>query len=97
MTTSLTFCIVLVMTSVMTSVLAKIDQLIAVTDPSNNAMYQPNAKNVVIPSQMTAIIVDAESKKLTPSTIDTPKLRPREVMIKIEATAVNRAGITPTK
>merc|ERR1719249_354913 len=77
----------------MTSVLAKVDQLIDDADPSTNTIYQALAKNAVIPSQMTAIIVDAESKKLVPSTVDTPKLRPNEVLFKIEATAVNRADL----
>jgi len=78
---------------VMTTVLAKVDQLIEATDPSKHMMYKSRAKDAVIPAQMTAIVVDAESKKLTPSTVATPKLRPREVIIKIEATAVNRADL----
>eukprot|EP01084_Bolivina_argentea_P176582 305531_1 len=74
----------------MASVIAKIDALIEMTDDST---YKPLEKNMQIPSQMEAIVVDSDSKKLTLQKVDTPKLRSKEVLIKIDASAVNRADL----
>lgn len=74
----------------MSSLISTLDKLIEMVDNSN---YKSLAKNVEIPKQMQAIIVDSETKKLGLQTVDTPKLRTKEVMIKIEASAVNRADL----
>lgn len=74
----------------MSSVISIIDQLIEMTDDSK---YKPLEKNVKIPAQMKAIISHPDTKKLELQTVDIPKLRTKEVLIKIEASAVNRADL----
>ena len=74
----------------MSSLISTIDKLIEMTDDSN---YNSLAKNVDIPKEMQAIIVDSETKKLGLQTVEIPKLRANGVMIKIEASAVNRADL----
>eukprot|EP00486_Rosalina_sp_Unknown_P002759 CAMPEP_0201577584 /NCGR_PEP_ID=MMETSP0190_2-20130828/24031_1 /ASSEMBLY_ACC=CAM_ASM_000263 /TAXON_ID=37353 /ORGANISM="Rosalina sp." /LENGTH=382 /DNA_ID=CAMNT_0048009763 /DNA_START=121 /DNA_END=1269 /DNA_ORIENTATION=+ len=60
------------------------------TDDSN---YKSLEKNVKVPKEMQAIIVNPDTKKLGLQTVDVPKLRAQEVLIKIEASAVNRADL----
>ena len=74
----------------MLSMLSKIDALIEMTDDSE---YKALPKNMSVPKQMQAMIIDPDTKQLTLQTVQTPKLRSREVLIKIEASAVNRADL----
>ena len=55
--------------------------------------YKSLEKNIKIPKEMQAIVVDKNSKKLVLDTVPTPKLRSHEVLIKVEASAVNRADL----
>ena len=59
----------------------------------SSSSYKSAEKNVKIPSQMQAIVVDENTKKLVLDSVATPKLRPQEVLIKVEASAVNRADL----
>eukprot|EP01083_Nonionella_stella_P275383 935183_1 len=74
----------------MASTIAKINQLLDMTDDS---IYTAMSKNIKIPSQMQAIITNSDSNTLELQTVNTPKLRSQEVLIKIEASAVNRADL----
>eukprot|EP00484_Ammonia_sp_Unknown_P030608 CAMPEP_0197051718 /NCGR_PEP_ID=MMETSP1384-20130603/26312_1 /TAXON_ID=29189 /ORGANISM="Ammonia sp." /LENGTH=377 /DNA_ID=CAMNT_0042484317 /DNA_START=93 /DNA_END=1226 /DNA_ORIENTATION=+ len=60
---------------------------------TEDSSYKPLAKTIKFPKQMQAIVVNADTKKLELQTVDTPALKSREVLIKIEASAVNRADL----
>eukprot|EP00485_Elphidium_margaritaceum_P010179 CAMPEP_0202700322 /NCGR_PEP_ID=MMETSP1385-20130828/13506_1 /ASSEMBLY_ACC=CAM_ASM_000861 /TAXON_ID=933848 /ORGANISM="Elphidium margaritaceum" /LENGTH=359 /DNA_ID=CAMNT_0049357473 /DNA_START=45 /DNA_END=1120 /DNA_ORIENTATION=+ len=59
---------------------------------TDESIYHALPKSIEIPSQMQAIGVN-DDKKLVLQTVNVPKLRSHEVLIKIEASAVNRADL----
>ena len=60
---------------------------------AQSTAYKSLEKNIKIPTQMKAITVDENTKKLVLNNVSIPKLRSQEVLIQIKASAVNRADL----